>query len=124
MRAFLYARARAFQFAFDGWAHLLRTQPNAWIHALATILAILTGWWAGINATGWVFLVLAIGAVWAAELFNTAVEAIVDLCHPDTHPLAKIAKDTGAAAVLAAAVTSIIVGGIILGPPLWVKLFG
>ncbi len=79
MRTFLHARARAFQFAYAGWVHLLRTQPNAWIHALATVLAVLVGWWAGIDAAGWVFLALAIGAVWAAELFNTAVEAIVDL---------------------------------------------
>jgi diacylglycerol kinase len=62
---------------------------------------------------------IAIALVWIAEFLNTALEAVVDLASPQQHELAKIGKDVGAAAVLIAAVTSIVIGLLILGPPLW-----
>jgi diacylglycerol kinase len=60
--------------------------------------------------------------VWTAEFINTALEAVVDLASPRHHPLAKVGKDVGAAAVLIAALTSVLVGLLILGPPLWEKV--
>jgi diacylglycerol kinase len=60
--------------------------------------------------------------VFAAEFLNTSIEAVVDLASPEIHPLAKIGKDVGAAAVLVAALAAILVGLLILGPPLWAKL--
>ena len=72
----------------------------------------------------WAALALTIGLVWMAECFNTALEAVVDLASPGLHPLAKISKDVGAAAVLVAAITSIVIGLLILGPALWARLFG
>ena len=70
----------------------------------------------------WAVLLLTIALVWTAEFINTALEAVVDLASPQHHPLAKVGKDVGAAAVLIAALTSILVGLLILGPPLWEKL--
>jgi len=67
-------------------------------------------------------LLLSIALVWTAEFINTALEAVVDLASPQHHPLAKVGKDVGAAAVLIAALTSVLVGVLILGPPLWEKL--
>jgi len=67
-------------------------------------------------------LVLTTAMVFAAEFMNTAIEAVVDLASPDKHPLAKIGKDVGAAAVLVAALAAILIGLLILGPPLWLKL--
>jgi diacylglycerol kinase len=64
-------------------------------------------------------LITVICMVWMAEFLNTALEAVVDLASPSHHPLAKTGKDVGAAAVLITALTSIIVGLLILGPPLW-----
>jgi Diacylglycerol kinase len=63
-----------------------------------------------------------IGIVWIAEFLNTSLESILDIASPERHPLARIAKDVGAAAVLIAAVVAIAVGLIILGPPLLAKL--
>jgi len=63
-------------------------------------------------------LVLTIAMVWIAEFLNTALEAVVDLASPELHPLAKVGKDVGAAAVLIAAMASVIIGLLILGPPL------
>ncbi len=60
--------------------------------------------------------------VWMGEFINTALEAIVDLASPEIHPLAKIGKDVGAAAVLIAAIAAVIVGLLILGPPFLAKM--
>ena len=115
-------RLDSFRHAFAGWGFMLRTQPNAWIHATFTIAVLVLGLWLGITLVEWAVITLVIGLVWVAEFFNTALEAVVDLASPDLHRLAKIAKDVGAAAVLAAAVTAVIVGLLILGPPLLSKL--
>jgi diacylglycerol kinase len=60
--------------------------------------------------------------VWMAEFMNTALEALVDLASPDYHPLAKVAKDVAAAAVLVGALGAVLIGLLILGPPLWQKI--
>jgi diacylglycerol kinase len=65
----------------------------------------------------WVILIIAITIVWITELLNTALEVVIDLASPQVHPLAKIGKDVGAASVLLAALASIVIGLIILGPP-------
>ena len=78
--------------------------------------------WLHLPIRDWAILLLTIALVWTAEFINTALEAVVDLASPQHHPLAKVGKDVGAAAVLIAAMTSILVGLLILGPPLWEKL--
>ncbi len=78
--------------------------------------------WLRLPAHDWAMLVLTTAMVFAAEFMNTAIEAVVDLASPDKHPLAKIGKDVGAAAVLVAALAAILIGLLILGPPLWAKL--
>ena len=124
MKNFFLSRAEAFRYAFAGWWYVLRTQRNAWIHALATVLVIIVGLWLKIGRSDWAFIVVAIAFVWTAEFINTALEAIVDLTTKDHHPLAKVSKDVGAAAVLIASLTAVVIGIIILGPPLLEKLRG
>lgn len=120
----LYSRAKSFRYAFAGWWYVLRTQHNTWIHALASIAVFLLAFWLELSRQDWAILILAITAVWMGEFINTAIEAIVDMVMPDVHPLAKVAKDVAAAAVLVAALGAAIVGFLIMGPPLWAKLFG
>jgi diacylglycerol kinase (ATP) len=115
------SRLASFHHAFAGWWYVLRTQRNAWIHALATIGVIVLGIWLGIERRDWTVLLLAIGLVWLAEFLNTALEAVVDLTSPKMHPLAQLGKDVGAAAVLIAAATSAAIGILILGPSLLEK---
>jgi len=103
---------------------MLRTQRNSWIHSTATVCVIALGLWLGLSFVQWAILVLTIGLVWMAEFVNTALEAVVDLASPDIHPLARVGKDVGAAAVLVAAITSVVVGLLILGPAVWAKLLG
>jgi len=111
-------RLDSFCHAFAGWQHLLKTQPNARIHLTFTIAVIVMGLWLRLGTTQWAILWLAIGLVITAEFFNSSIEAIVDLASPTFHPLAKAAKDMGAGGVLASACVAVLVGLLILGPPL------
>lgn len=120
----LYDRAKSFQYAFEGWWFVLRTQHNAWIHAIITTNIVALALWLRLPARDWAVLILTFMAVWMAEFMNTAIEAVVDMTMPDVHPLAKVAKDVAAAAVLVGAMGAIIVGLLLLGPPLWDRLSG
>jgi diacylglycerol kinase (ATP) len=124
MSSFFRSRARSFRYAFSGWWYVIRTQRNAWIHALVSIAVFIVGIWLRISAQDWAVIVLAIAMVWTAEFVNTALEAVVDLASPQQHFLARVGKDVGAAAVLIAAVASFIIGLLILGPPLFQRLQG
>jgi diacylglycerol kinase len=67
----------------------------------------------------WIVLLLTISLVWTAEIFNTALQALVDLASPQLHPLAKVAKDVSAGAVLVSAIASVAIGLLIFLPPLF-----
>jgi diacylglycerol kinase len=117
---FLKSRAKAFKFAFSGWWYVIRTQRNAWIHMVVSIAVILVSFLLHISASDWALILLAITMVWIAEFLNTALEAVVDLAaNRAQHELARVGKDVGAAAVLIAAASSVVIGLLILGPPLW-----
>ena len=122
MKSFRRSRIRSFKHAFSGWIFVIRTQQNAWIHLLATFFVVLMAAWLRLPLRDWAVLILAVAIVWTAEFLNTALEAVVDLASPERHPLGKVGKDVGAAAVLVAAVSAAILGFLILGPPLWERL--
>ena len=112
----------SFKCAFSGVWHAVRTQRNARIHLVIALAVIVLGFWLGLSRTEWAIIALTIGMVLAAESFNTVAEAVVDLATAEYHPLAKIAKDVSAGAVLLMSITAVIVGVLILGPPLWAAL--
>jgi diacylglycerol kinase (ATP) len=116
------SRLASFRYAFAGWWYMLRTQRNAWIHAVISTAVFALGLWLGLGQLEWAIVVLTVGLVWMAEFVNTALEAVVDLASPDLHPLAKVGKDVAAAAVLVGAGTAVLVGLLILGPPLWARM--
>jgi len=116
------SRIKSFGYAFSGLKYVLRTQKNTWIHMIATIAVILMAWWLELSMLSWAVILLTIGMVWSAEFINTSLEAIVDLASPNNHPLAKVGKDVGAAAVLIAAGSALIIGILLLGPPLAEKI--
>jgi len=122
MIQFFKTRVNSFRYAFSGWWFVIRTQRNAWIHTLASILVLLLSAWLELKPFEWAIIILAIAGVWISEFINTAIEAVVDLSTPNHHPLARVGKDVGAAAVLSAALASIVVGLLILGPPLLHRL--
>lgn len=116
------AIARSIGYAFSGLSYVIRTQNNARFHTLATIIVLALSFFLQLNLIQWCLILIAIFLVWIAECFNTAIEKIFDLIEPDHHPLVKFGKDSGAAAVLLAAFLSVIIGLIVLGPPLYQKL--
>ena len=112
---------RSFGNAFAGLWAVWRTQRNARIEVGIALAVVALGLFLRVGALEWVVLTLTIGLVLTAECLNTVVEAIVDLVSPNNHPLAKTGKDTAAGAVLVTATGAILVGLLILGPPLWEK---
>ncbi len=115
---FLRRRMALVRCAVAGVGYLARTQVHARVHALCTAGVIVAGFAGRLRGDEWCWLVLAMGTVWTAEGFNTALELLADAVHPDHHPLVGRAKDVAAGAVLLASVTAAIIGGIIFLPHL------
>lgn len=112
MRKFL----TGFWFAYEGLRYAFKTQVNFRFHALVSLLVMGMGFLLDVNKTEWLFILLCIGFVVSAELFNTSLEKLTDLVTTQMHPLAKAAKDCAAAGVLIAAITSAVVGIFIFLP--------
>ncbi|AOZ91719.1 diacylglycerol kinase family protein [Paenibacillus crassostreae] len=113
----------SFGFAAEGIRHAMATQRNMKVHGIVAVIVILLAAVLGVSAMNWLFLLLAITLVLMAEMFNTAIEAVVDMTSIDIHPLAKAAKDTAAGAVLVTAAFAVVVGIVVFYKPI-VDLLG
>jgi len=111
-------RVTSFMYAVDGCAYMLRHQKNTRILLAATVIVVPLAFWLGIEAHQWAILILTIGSVWVTEFINAAIEAAVNLSVSKIHPMAKVAKDVAAAAVLITVFVAVLIGFLILGPPL------
>lgn len=107
---------KSFKYAFEGIIYAVKYEQNMLIHLLATIAVIVLGIIVKLSTIEWLFCILFIGIVFATELINSSIEAVVDLISPDKNSLAKVAKDTASGAVLVFAITSL-VGGLIIFVP-------
>ncbi|MEP6726064.1 MAG: diacylglycerol kinase family protein [Bacteroidota bacterium] len=114
----LRKRAKSFHFAFNGMYQFFSTQHNAIIHAFATAVVIVLSVIIKLPLTSFLFIVVATGLVWMAELFNTAIEKLCDMVCPKQHPQIKFIKDVSAAAVLVTALVAVITACIIFIPAL------
>jgi diacylglycerol kinase (ATP) len=94
----------------------LRSEVHLRFHAVATVVVIGLGFYSGLSRLEWALVALSVACVWAAELMNTAVEALTDLASPAYHPLAGKAKDVAAGAVLLAALGALVVGALVFVP--------
>jgi len=110
MFSYIISRLASFGHAIRGLRELIWSESHARIHLSATVLVICLGGLLSISAIECGLLLLAIGLVWVAEAINTAIESVVDLCSPEWNKQAGRAKDLGAAAVLLAAATAVLVG--------------
>ena len=109
----------SFKHALDGTWYVLHTQRNACVHLAVAVVVIVMGLWVGLSRIEWSILALTIAMVLVAEWFNTVAEVAIDLVTTEYHPLARIAKDVAAGAVLLAALTAMVVGLLILGLPVY-----
>ena len=106
----------SFSYPIKGLRYAYKNEQNLAVDVGIALLVLIFGFIFKINKYEWAILILTIGLVISCELMNTAVEAVVDLVTEEYHPLAKVAKDTSAAAVLIFAIVAVIVGLIIFIP--------
>ena len=116
MRFSVAARLKSFTYAFEGFAFMLRTQHNAWVHLVATVVVIALGFALQVSADSWRWLIAAIALVWVAEVMNTAFEHLCDVVSPQFQESVKRSKDIAAAAVLVCVIASTVLGAITLTP--------
>jgi diacylglycerol kinase (ATP) len=112
------ARFQSIRFALRGIGVMLRSQHNAWVHAVATVGALTAGFLFEISRIEWLAITLAIVAVWTAEALNTAFESLCDVASPEFHPMVERAKDVAAGAVLISAIGAVFVALLVFGPRL------
>jgi diacylglycerol kinase (ATP) len=112
------ARLGSFKYAFAGVKIFLSTEHNALLHGLGTIVVLILAAIVHVSRLEWIALILAIGFVWVAELFNTVIEKIMDFISTEKQPEIKFIKDLSAGAVLIAAIVSFITGCIVFIPKL------
>lgn len=118
-----HSTALSFKYAISGLAQAIKNEPNIRVHLVIAFLVIIAGWFFHISPTEWVILIFTIAFVLVLELFNTTIEAIVDLVNPKIHPKAKLAKDVSAAAVFVTAMFAIIVGVFVFLPKIITLIF-
>ena len=109
---------RGFVYAANGIAYSVRTQRNMRVHLVIGAIVIIAGIYFEITAVEWAVIAVTTGLVLATEMTNTVAELAVDLLIQRYHPLAKVAKDVGAGAVLITAIAAVFVGIAIFGPRL------
>jgi diacylglycerol kinase (ATP) len=114
---------RAFKAAFGGIAYTFRTQRHMRFHLYSVLVVILLGIFVNLGLREMLVLLFTISLVLVAEMFNSAIEATVDLVQPSYHPLAKFAKDIAAGAVLITTIIALVVGSLlILGENRWEEI--
>ena len=109
-------RIRSFRYAVRGIWLTLRTQHNAWIHAVATAIAVGAGVYFNLSRGEWCWIVLACASVWTAEALNTAFEFLADATTKEFHPVVCQAKDVAAGAVLITTIGAVLIGALTFWP--------
>jgi Diacylglycerol kinase len=110
---------RSLNQAWRGMAYTWKTQRHFQFHLCAALTVLGLAWWIKVSRFEWLILILAIGSVMGAELMNTALEIVVDMVQPNFHPLAGMAKDVAAGAVLATAIQAVVIGMVVFFPRLF-----
>lgn len=109
---------KSFGYALSGIGHAFKSQFNFRFHLIALLAVVIAGWYFHLTVTEWLWIIVVSVLVLTAELFNTAIEVLVDLVSPNIHPKAKIIKDVAAGAVLITAIGAVLTGLIIFIPKL------
>jgi len=113
---FLATRLRSFGFALKGLLYAIKTEGNARVHLLASVLVVVLGFGFEVTRLEWAALAAAMGLVWLAELLNTALESLCDVVEPERSEAIGRIKDVSAAAVLMAAIAAAVIGTLVFWP--------
>lgn len=111
-------RLKSFYYAWNGLCIMLQEEHNSRIHLFAAVFTTILGFSFGLDRYEWMAVIFCMGLVFICELFNSALEALVDFVSEEKQPLLKKVKDLAAAAVLVSAMTAFIVGLLIFIPKL------
>jgi diacylglycerol kinase len=111
----------SYRYAAKGVHYTLSTQVNIWVQLLATLFVLIAAWLLDFSLEHYLILIVTIGLVLCAELFNTALEEMTDLLSPEIQQKAGLAKDIAAGAVLVASVAAAIVGVVLFTYAIWIK---
>jgi diacylglycerol kinase len=109
-------RIKSFGYAFTGLFELIKSEPNARIHLIATLGVVTAGFFLCLSNAEWCVVLIVIAMVWATEAFNTVMEKLTDHLFPEHHETARIVKDVSAGAVLVCAIVALVCGLIIFLP--------
>jgi diacylglycerol kinase (ATP) len=115
IRNSLLKTARSFTYAFRGIYLVVRFENNTRVHLLATVIVLILSVLCKLSALEWALILMQVGLVWAAEIFNTALEKLVDLVSPGFNPKAGAIKDIAAGAVLVISIMALAVGVLVFG---------
>lgn len=118
---FIKERVRSFGYAFRGLGDILKTEHNARVHAVCTLIGLGISVWLNLDAIRFSMIMIAIALVWITEAFNTVLELVVDIVSPEYSKSAGRAKDISAAAVLVASVAALVIGVVCWGPAVLIK---
>jgi diacylglycerol kinase len=114
---------KSFACAFEGIAATVKSERNFRIHMVAAIVALIIGIYVELSIPEYIMLLLTVASVLCAELINTAIENTVDMvCGSTISPIAKLAKDAAAGAVLLTAINAVVVGILLLGTRMFALL--
>jgi len=112
----------SFRHAFHGLQYVLRAERNVRVHLIIAAVVAIVGLWLGLSTVEWALIVFSIALVLTGELVNSATELTIDLVCSNYDIRAKHAKDLVAGAILVAALASVCIGVLVLGPPLLEKI--
>ena len=115
----MHGKLKSFRYAFEGIGSFFQSEHNAWLHFMATVAVLTLASLVHTTRTELLALVFAIGLVWITEIFNTCIERMMDFVSEQHHPQIKFIKDLAAGGVLVAAITALVVGGIVFIPKLF-----
>ena len=116
------ARVRSFTFALRGFAYVIRTQHNMWVHLLAGLAVVAFGLFLHLSRADWLWLIASIAFVIFAEIMNSAFEFLCDVVTKEFNPAVEKAKNIAAAAVLVAAFAAVLIGLLVFWPPVAARL--
>jgi diacylglycerol kinase (ATP) len=110
------SRARSIRFAWTGIRQFFQQEPNARVHLISTIMVCIVAWFLQVTRPELIALLIVTGLVWITEMFNTAIEAVMDFITIERNSKIAFIKDLAAGAVLLAAILAAITGAIIFIP--------
>jgi diacylglycerol kinase (ATP) len=115
LRNSMYKCIKSFGYAFNGIGYLLKNENNSRYQLAVGVVTIGLGIYMEVSYSEWIILITMIGLILMAEAFNTAIEKLCDIVHPDHHAQIGMVKDIAAGAVLLISITAAIAGAIIFG---------